>query len=46
MEINESINGEEQFVCADCGALSPEWALINRGVLICSECCSVHRNLG
>ena len=24
----------------------PEWASINRGVLICNECCSVHRSLG
>uniref|UniRef100_A0A673XQY0 G protein-coupled receptor kinase interacting ArfGAP 2b n=1 Tax=Salmo trutta TaxID=8032 RepID=A0A673XQY0_SALTR len=30
-------------VCADC---SPCWASVNRGVLICDECCSVHRGLG
>uniref|UniRef100_A0A674IMN3 GIT ArfGAP 1 n=1 Tax=Terrapene triunguis TaxID=2587831 RepID=A0A674IMN3_9SAUR len=24
----------------------PGWASINRGVLICDECCSVHRSLG
>lgn len=24
----------------------PEWASVNRGVLICDECCSVHRSLG
>ena len=24
----------------------PQWASINRGVLICNECCSVHRSLG
>uniref|UniRef100_A0A8C1WQ59 G protein-coupled receptor kinase interacting ArfGAP 2b n=1 Tax=Cyprinus carpio TaxID=7962 RepID=A0A8C1WQ59_CYPCA len=24
----------------------PHWALINRGVLICDECCSIHRGLG
>ncbi|KAJ8312187.1 LOW QUALITY PROTEIN: hypothetical protein KUTeg_009560 [Tegillarca granosa] len=33
-------------VCADCGAPDPTWASINRGVLICDECCSVHRSLG
>lgn len=36
-------------VCADCGAsLSSEltWASINRGVLICTECCYIHRSLG
>ncbi|CAG2227069.1 GIT2 [Mytilus edulis] len=26
--------------------LDPTWASINRGVLICDECCSVHRSLG
>uniref|UniRef100_A0A8C1WQX7 G protein-coupled receptor kinase interacting ArfGAP 2b n=1 Tax=Cyprinus carpio TaxID=7962 RepID=A0A8C1WQX7_CYPCA len=25
---------------------NPHWALINRGVLICDECCSIHRGLG
>lgn len=29
------------FVCAD-----PSWASINRGVLVCNECCSIHRSLG
>ncbi|KAL1132456.1 hypothetical protein AAG570_010411, partial [Ranatra chinensis] len=24
----------------------PGWAVVNRGVLICDECCSVHRSLG
>ncbi|XP_064620292.1 ARF GTPase-activating protein GIT1-like isoform X3 [Lineus longissimus] len=33
-------------ICADCSALDPTWASINRGVLICDECCSVHRSLG
>ncbi|XP_041436233.1 G protein-coupled receptor kinase interacting ArfGAP 2 L homeolog isoform X6 [Xenopus laevis] len=33
-------------VCADCGVSDPRWASINRGVLICDECCSVHRSLG
>ncbi|XP_069952544.1 ARF GTPase-activating protein GIT2 isoform X2 [Cherax quadricarinatus] len=35
-----------QDVCADCGAPEPGWASINRGILICDECCSVHRSLG
>uniref|UniRef100_A0A670JIT3 GIT ArfGAP 2 n=1 Tax=Podarcis muralis TaxID=64176 RepID=A0A670JIT3_PODMU len=26
--------------------LHPCWASVNRGVLICDECCSVHRSLG
>lgn len=27
-------------------SLDPPWASINRGILLCSECCSVHRSLG
>ncbi|VDK64482.1 unnamed protein product [Onchocerca ochengi] len=34
------------FQCADCSAEDPQWASLNKGVLICSECCYVHRNLG
>lgn len=34
------------FHCADCSAEDPQWASLNKGVLICSECCYVHRNLG
>ncbi|XP_077417221.1 ARF GTPase-activating protein GIT2a isoform X4 [Vanacampus margaritifer] len=33
-------------VCADCCVPEPRWASVNRGVLICDECCSVHRSLG
>uniref|UniRef100_A0A3P9AK42 Arf-GAP domain-containing protein n=1 Tax=Esox lucius TaxID=8010 RepID=A0A3P9AK42_ESOLU len=33
-------------VCADCSAPGPCWASVNRGVLICDECCSIHRGLG
>ncbi|XP_041855045.1 ARF GTPase-activating protein GIT2a isoform X2 [Melanotaenia boesemani] len=33
-------------VCADCSVPEPRWASVNRGVLICDECCSVHRGLG
>ncbi|NXK08776.1 GIT1 protein, partial [Herpetotheres cachinnans] len=29
-----------------CHPPDPGWASINRGVLICDECCSVHRSLG
>lgn len=24
----------------------PSWASINRGILLCAECCSIHRSLG
>ncbi|XP_005188401.1 ARF GTPase-activating protein Git [Musca domestica] len=33
-------------VCGDCGASDPSWASINRGILLCSDCCSIHRSLG
>ncbi|XP_071050195.1 ARF GTPase-activating protein Git isoform X2 [Onthophagus taurus] len=33
-------------VCADCGANDPTWASVNRGILLCVECCCIHRNLG
>lgn len=26
--------------------LDPAWASINRGILLCAECCSIHRSLG
>ncbi|KAF5306145.1 hypothetical protein FQR65_LT07421 [Abscondita terminalis] len=33
-------------ICADCGALDPSWASINKGIYLCIECCSIHRSLG
>uniref|UniRef100_A0A8C8JKG4 Arf-GAP domain-containing protein n=1 Tax=Oncorhynchus tshawytscha TaxID=74940 RepID=A0A8C8JKG4_ONCTS len=34
-------NFRRAWTCAE-----PRWASVNRGVLICDECCSVHRSLG
>lgn len=35
------------FIFTLCFSLAePRWASVNRGVLICDECCSVHRSLG
>lgn len=33
-------------VCCDCGARDPEWLSTNYGILICLECCGIHRQLG
>uniref|UniRef100_A0A0N5A3F5 Arf-GAP domain-containing protein n=1 Tax=Parastrongyloides trichosuri TaxID=131310 RepID=A0A0N5A3F5_PARTI len=32
--------------CADCDAEKPTWASINLAVLLCSDCASIHRDLG
>ncbi|CAL1536476.1 unnamed protein product [Lymnaea stagnalis] len=32
--------------CCDCGAPDPEWLSVNLGVMICLECCGIHRELG
>uniref|UniRef100_A0A672JL94 G protein-coupled receptor kinase interacting ArfGAP 2a n=1 Tax=Salarias fasciatus TaxID=181472 RepID=A0A672JL94_SALFA len=47
-----------KLICINCSSLfhhfwksseenrPPRWASVNRGVLVCDECCSVHRSLG
>ncbi|XP_072325735.1 ARF GTPase-activating protein GIT1 isoform X7 [Scyliorhinus torazame] len=39
----ESLRIEHQIIPVP---KDPGWASINRGVLVCDECCSVHRSLG
>jgi hypothetical protein len=36
----------ENSKCADCGEELPEWAVVNKGILICLECSGIHRSLG
>ncbi|XP_029693017.1 ARF GTPase-activating protein GIT2-like isoform X5 [Takifugu rubripes] len=43
-EMSKRVRSRE--VCADCSAPEPRWASVNRGVLVCDECCSIHRGLG
>ena len=39
-------SGLNSIVCGDCAAPNPCLASINRGILLCSDCGSVHRSLG
>ncbi|XP_059176162.1 arf-GAP with SH3 domain, ANK repeat and PH domain-containing protein 2-like [Physella acuta] len=32
--------------CCDCGTPDPEWLSVNLGVMVCLECCGIHRELG
>lgn len=36
----------ETLVCGDCGAEGCQWASVNRGVYLCDQCVTVHRQLG
>jgi Arf-GAP with SH3 domain, ANK repeat and PH domain-containing protein len=29
--------------CCDCGADNPEWLVTNLGILVCIDCCGIHR---
>ncbi|XP_073338522.1 arf-GAP with Rho-GAP domain, ANK repeat and PH domain-containing protein 1 isoform X2 [Pagrus major] len=46
-EVAERIWAEpSNSLCADCGALKPEWAAINLCVVVCKRCAGEHRGLG
>ncbi|KAL7668960.1 hypothetical protein ACOME3_009637 [Neoechinorhynchus agilis] len=40
----QSLPGNNE--CCDCGALRPEWASVNLGILLCLKCSGIHRGLG
>ncbi|XP_030764159.1 ARF GTPase-activating protein GIT2 [Sitophilus oryzae] len=33
-------------ICGDCGATDATWVSVNKGILLCTQCCSIHRSLG
>ncbi|XP_064651827.1 arf-GAP with SH3 domain, ANK repeat and PH domain-containing protein 2-like isoform X4 [Lineus longissimus] len=50
-ELTRSIIGEVKKLpgnryCCDCSAPEPEWLSTNLGVLVCLECCGIHREMG
>uniref|UniRef100_A0A672JLC8 G protein-coupled receptor kinase interacting ArfGAP 2a n=1 Tax=Salarias fasciatus TaxID=181472 RepID=A0A672JLC8_SALFA len=42
----EQTGQPSSHTCLICRGSKPRWASVNRGVLVCDECCSVHRSLG
>ena len=44
--IRKIVNIEGNERCCDCGAPEPDWLVTNLGVLVCIECCGVHREMG
>ena len=39
-----AIEGNDR--CCDCGSLDPDWLVTNLGILVCIECCGIHREMG
>ncbi|KAH3763556.1 ArfGAP with coiled-coil, ankyrin repeat and PH domains 3 [Pelomyxa schiedti] len=44
VSVLKSVPGND--VCADCGAKDPDWSSINLGIILCLECCGIHRSFG
>ena len=36
----------QQLICCGFSLTDPEWLSVNLGVLVCLECCGVHREMG
>jgi len=41
-----SLNPSMYYTVLYCVLIDPEWLSVNLGVLICLECCGVHRDMG
>lgn len=37
----QNIDGNDR--CCDCGAREADWLVTNLGILVCIECCGIHR---
>jgi Arf-GAP/SH3 domain/ANK repeat/PH domain-containing protein len=44
--INKIVNIEGNDKCCDCNAYQPDWLVTNLGILVCIECCGIHREMG
>lgn len=44
--IREVQNIEGNDRCCDCGAKEADWLVTNLGILVCIECCGIHREMG
>ena len=38
------IDGNDR--CCDCDSPDPDWLVTNLGILVCIECCGIHREMG
>jgi len=44
LKLVTSLPGNDR--CVDCGAISPQWASISYGALLCLDCSGIHRSFG
>ena len=45
-EVSLGDRGCLNYVCADCGTSGADWCSMNLAVILCKECCGIHRSLG
>ncbi len=44
--IKKVVRIEGNDKCCDCGSPEPDWLVTNLGILVCIECCGIHRKMG